>query len=96
MKSRWGSIANSACFIFILCFKGGGDAIAIDGRGDYASGVAGTFATGVEVAEVDVLEGGGVACEANGRGCAGLYGYDDGLVGEKSVRGASEGDERLL
>jgi hypothetical protein len=57
-----------------------GAAVAVDGGGDDASGVAGTFATGKEATELDVLKGLVVSGDTNRRAGAGFTAYESGLV----------------
>ncbi len=63
----------------LCCLDGAVD--AVEGGGDYASGVSGTFTAGVQAGEVRVVEGGRVARDADRAGSAGLYTQNEGVIG---------------
>ena len=62
-----------------------GTALAVDGGGDDAAGVACSLATGEETVKADMLEGEVVAEDADRTGRAGLCGDECGFIGKEAV-----------
>ena len=65
----------------LLNYKINGGTDAVYGGRDDASGVAGSLSAGIEVLQVNVLEGMRIAGKAHGRGGAGLHCKEQGLGG---------------